>query len=226
MPPDLSPPDQLRFCGFCAFCGPRDPDRAVPTRETRRLRACQGNNFNLACQTSAPCFRAAESWVFRSRLIAVHLCRHVWPHFFDTGGTIGGMGWCHCAVSYLLWLQIRAVMHSGEHLCSLLAGVVFVLGMRPAGAPPVYSTGLPLIGPFLKFADSPVGAIRDAYEKVCTLQVMQRSDRLVGLQPSISASFTCLECFAARNSVHAEHAGAEYHDNAWTQGSHTIFRCS
>ena len=30
----------------------------------------------------------------------------------------------------------------------------------------MYTTGLPLIGPFLKFADSPVGAIRDAYEKV------------------------------------------------------------
>lgn len=46
-----------------------------------------------------------------------------------------------------------------------IVGAVVVLSIRPARAPPVFTSGLPIIGPFLKFADSPVGTVREAYEK-------------------------------------------------------------
>lgn len=65
---------------------------------------------------------------------------------------------------------------------SAIVGAVVVLSIRPARAPPVFTSGLPIIGPFLKFADSPVGTVREAYEKV-------RSPRpaSTGLLPTLTA---------------------------------------
>ena len=102
-------------------------------------------------------------------LTTVDLCpqvrQHVWPACCCHGCPDVCMGCSDRGVRRDFKCYVNPVL-STLFSRRLIAGVVFVLGMRPAGAPPVYTTGLPIIGPFLKFAGSPIGAIRAAYEKV------------------------------------------------------------